>query len=107
MDKLFLPEYELIMTTTQHTPWVETTAAKLVALYDKAFGGKTGGRFRIPMKLVRQLAGRRRLYEDDVRDLQRAVFEAGYVLIDMETFFVVMSANAFTNYRRANEDCLT
>lgn len=50
--------------------------------------------------------GRRRLYEDDVKALSRALCERGFVLIDMEGFFVVLSANTFVNYRRANEDSL-
>ena len=58
------------------------------------------------MKLVREIADKRRLYEDDIRALTRALFERGFVLIDMDTFFVVMSANGFVNYRRANEDCI-
>jgi len=88
--------------------FIEQTVAKLVALYDQPFGGtgKKGGRYRIPAKLVRDIAGRRRLYEDDVKELTRAMLEKGYVLIDMDSFFVVTSANTFVNYRRANEDCL-
>ena len=84
----------------------ETTADHLARLYGRAFGGKDNGRYRIAAKLVRQLMGRRRLYEDDVTALRRDLFERGYVLIDMESYFVVMSANTFVNYRRANEDCL-
>jgi len=79
-------------------------ADKLAALYADPFGGKKSGRYRIAAKLVRQIAGRRRLYEVDIRDLTRALLERGYVLIDMESFFVVLSANTFVNYRRANED---
>ena len=75
-------------------------------LYSKAFGGKENGRYRISAKLVRDLAGRRRLYEDDIRELSRAMLERGFVLIDMDSFLVVMSANTFVNYRRANEECL-
>ncbi|MGP1396953.1 MAG: hypothetical protein ACTS3R_15720 [Inquilinaceae bacterium] len=85
---------------------IVATADRLAALHDRAFGGKPGGRYRISAKLVYRIAGRRRLYEDDVRGLRRALLERGFVLIDMETFFVVISANAFVNYRRANEDCL-
>ncbi len=82
------------------------SADRLAALYNESFGGKETGRYRIAAKLVRALAGRRRLYEDDVRNLSRALLERGFVLIDMESFFVVMSANTFVNYRRANEEAI-
>ncbi|NOD62440.1 MULTISPECIES: hypothetical protein [unclassified Ruegeria] len=86
--------------------WISMTAARLAELYDQDFGGKPNGRYRIPDKLVRRIAGRRRLYETDIRALSVALFELGYVLIDMDTFYVVMSANSFVNYRRANDDCI-
>ena len=78
-------------------------ADRLAELYSDAFGGKPKGRYRIAVKLVRHLAGRRRLYEDDIRELTRAMLERGYVLIDMDSFFVVVAVNTFVNYRRANE----
>lgn len=81
-------------------------AEKLAALYERPFGGKAKGRYRIAMKQVRQLLGRRRLYEDDIRELTRATLERGYVLVDMDSFFVVMNANSFVNYRRTNEESL-
>ena len=84
----------------------EKVVDKLVFLYGQSFGGKDNGRYRITVKLMRQLMGRRRLYEDDVRALGRELFERGFVLVNMESFFVVMSANTFVNYRRANEECL-
>ncbi len=93
------------MNTENRT--IAEVAIRLAALYDQPFGSKDAGRYRISSKLVRQMAGRRRLYEDDVRNLTRAMLEIGYVLIDMDTFYVVMSANTFVNYRRANEDCLS
>tara|TARA_R110002073_G_scaffold3635_2_gene23934 strand:+ start:29940 stop:30221 length:282 start_codon:yes stop_codon:yes gene_type:complete len=81
-------------------------ADKLAALFDIPFGGKPKGRFRISNKLVRQALQRRRLYEDDVRRLGRELLERGFVLVDMDSFFVVLSANSFVNYRRANEESL-
>lgn len=88
---------------------IETTldalADKLAKLYGEKFGGKDNGRYRVAAKLIRDAAGRRRLYENDVRDLTRGMLERGFVLIDMDSFFVVMSANSFVNYRRANEHC--
>ncbi len=81
-------------------------ADRLAELYARPFGGKKTGRYRIAAKLVRELASRRRLYEDDVKELSREMLERGFVLVDMETFFVVLSANTFVNYRRANEDSI-
>lgn len=92
--------------TQPQTP-LATTANRLAALYSESFGGKSKGRYRVSVKLVRQLAGKRRLYEDDIRALTREMLERGYVLIDMDSFFVVMGANTFVNYRRANEDVLS
>ncbi len=83
--------------------WVDPTVEKLALFYDRAFGGKKAGRYRISEKLLRKLANRKRLYEDDIQVLGRALFERGYVLLDLNTFYVVMSANAFVNYRRVSD----
>lgn len=85
---------------------IDNIADRLSRLYDAEFGGKERGRFRIATKLVRQIAGKRRLYEDDICLLGRAMLERGYVLIDMDTFFVILSANTFLNYRRVNESSI-
>ncbi|MFT6558369.1 hypothetical protein [Sneathiella sp.] len=82
-------------------------ADRLADLYLQSFGGKEKGRYRISEKLVRKLADRRRLYERDIRALTYLMYEKGYVFIDMDSFFVVLSANTFVNYRRVNEDSLT
>ena len=79
----------------------ETATKRLAEMYTKEFGGKPSGRYRISRKLLAELGGHRRLYAEDVTALTRALLEQGFVLIDMESFFVVMSANAFVNYRRA------
>jgi hypothetical protein len=84
----------------------DAVADTLARLYSEKFGGKDRGRYRVAARAIRDAAGRRRLYENDVQALARAMVERGYVLIDMDTFFVVMSANAFLNYRRANDQCL-
>lgn len=85
---------------------MQNAADRLAELYDIGFGGKKSGRYRMPAKLMRELVQRQRLYEDDIRALERALLERGFVLIDMDTFYVVISANAFVNYRRANESLL-
>ncbi|SMX41452.1 hypothetical protein [Actibacterium lipolyticum] len=82
------------------------TAETLAELYAQSFGGKSSGRYRIPQKLLREMLGVRRLYSDDIVGLTRALFEKGYVLIDMDSFYVVMSANSFVNYRRLSNDAI-
>jgi len=80
---------------------VDSAAKRLAEMYAEEFGGKPSGRYRIARKLLAELVGQRRLYAEDVIALTRALLEQGFILIDMESFFVVMSANAFVNYRRA------
>lgn len=82
------------------------TARQLAALYTMSFGGKNAGRYRVASKQIRELLGTRRLYPDDITALTRCLLEEGYVLVDMDSFFVVLSANAFVNYRRVNADAL-
>ena len=84
----------------------DDVAARLQDLYGQPFGGKASGRFRIPEKLLREMMGRRRLYAEDRIALAQALYERGLVLIDMDSFFVVTSANAFVNYRRVGREAL-
>lgn len=84
----------------------DDAAETLQKLYSEPFGGKPSGRFRIPEKLLKEMMGRRRLYPEDRTGLTRALFERGFVLIDMDSFFVVMSANSYVNYRRVSKECL-
>jgi len=78
----------------------------LAMLYDQEFGGNRRGRFRISMKMLRGIAGRRRLHPAHIRAIADEVYERGLVLIDLETFFVVLSQRTFASYRRVNEASL-
>lgn len=81
-------------------------AARLAELYDHEFAGKSRGRYRVSMKHMRMLTGRRRVPPEMVRRIDEELFEAGYVLIDMETFFVVLAQRTFGSYRRVNDDAI-
>lgn len=81
----------------------DAIAHELVRLYEAPFGGKQRGRYRISAKFLRQMAGRTRLYPEEIDAIGRALFEQGFVLIDLESFVVVLSQNTFVSYRRANE----
>ena len=84
-------------------PAMPEIAERLVALYEHPFGGKQRGRYRVSMKLMRWLFGQRRVWPEQIKALQRALYERGYVLIDLEAYFVIVSQNTFTNYRRVND----
>jgi len=81
-------------------------ASRLAGLYTQSFGGKASGRYRLSAKQMKELLGRKRLYDDDIALLTRAALEEGVVLIDMDNFFVIMAANSFVNYRRLSGDAL-
>ena len=81
-------------------------AAQLAALYDLQFGGKERGRYRISMKHMRALTGRRRVPVETIRRIGEELFELGYVLIDLETFFVVLAQRTFARYRRVGDHSL-
>jgi len=83
-----------------------STAKQLAALYSESFGGKASGRYRLPAKQLRDMMGRKRLYAEDIVGLSRALLEQGFLLIDMDSFYVVMGANSFVNYRRLSSDAI-
>lgn len=72
----------------------------LVRLSAERFGGVSGGKYRISRKFLRQLAGRRKLPDDYLSALAEEMFEAGFVLVDCESYFIVLSQKQFASYRR-------
>lgn len=78
-------------------------AQSLSEIYEQGFGGKPRGRYRISMKHMRTLTGRRRVTPDVVQAIATELFEMGYVLIDLETFFVVLAQRTFSSYRRVSD----
>lgn len=87
-------------TERDDRPDPDRIADLLVALEATAFGGKPSGRFRISRKFLRQFAGRRRLPPTLVDAIADEMFERGFVLIDMESYFVVIPQRYFSSYRR-------
>ncbi|MDJ0942536.1 MAG: hypothetical protein QNJ30_03690 [Kiloniellales bacterium] len=81
-------------------------AERLAGFYDRRFGGKDRGRFRISMKHFKLLTQRRRVPAETVRKIGEELFELGFVLIDLETFFVILPQRSFRNYRRLSDSCV-
>ena len=84
-------------------PTERHVAEHLAALYERSFGGKERGRYRISMKHLRVLTARRRVPARLLRRIGEELFEMGYVFIDLETFFVVLAQGTFTSYRRVSD----
>ncbi len=91
------------MNDLSSKPGVRTVAERLVKLYEVPFGGKQRGRFRISMKVMRALTGRKRVSEAMVREISAEVFELGYVLVDLDGYFVVLAQRTFRGYRRVSD----
>jgi hypothetical protein len=82
---------------------LETLVDELVDLYDRPFGGKVRGRFRVSTKLLCDYLGKRRLWPDEIEAIGRVLYQRGYVSVDMGSYLVILSHKTFTNYRRVNE----
>jgi len=81
-------------------PPASEVARRLAEFYEQPFGGKPNGRYRVSPKLLRRLAQRRRISDEFAAQVAEEIFELGYVFIDLESFYVVTGARAYTNYRR-------
>jgi len=78
----------------------DALAQILVRLFGERFGGASAGKFRISRKFLRQLAGRRKLSDGYFAQLAEEMFEAGFVFVDCESYFIVLSQRQFASYRR-------
>ena len=87
-------------------PTEQVVAERLAELYERAFGGKQRGRYRISMKHMKMLTARKRIPTRTIRRIAEELFEQGYLLIDLETYFVVLAERTFRSYRRANDSCV-
>ena len=81
-------------------PSVREIAALLAELYGQEFGGARTGKYRISRKFLRQVAGRRRLTPELIHEIGDELFEHGFVIVDLESFFAVLHQRLFNSYRR-------
>ncbi|MBD1400740.1 hypothetical protein [Pelovirga terrestris] len=81
----------------------EQIAQHLVDIYQDSFGGKPSGRYRISMKHLRRIAGHRRVFQQDLAQISKEMYQLGYSLIDMESFCVVINHKTFVHYRRYSD----
>ena len=87
-------------------PTVQQAAEILIALYDAPFGGKRSGRYRLSRKAMREILGRRHIPASVLEKLIDEVFEAGYLLLDLDTHFAVLEQRIVNNYRNVTQAAL-
>ena len=84
-------------------PTERQIAEWLAQLYETQFAGKARGRYRISMKHMRMLTGRRRVHSDAIDRIAEELFELGFVLVDLEAFFVGLAQRPFRIFRRGSD----
>jgi hypothetical protein len=96
----------LVEEIMEGRPSEQYVAERLAVLYEAKFGGKERGRYRFSMKQMRALTGRKRVPGYTIRKIGEEIFERGYILIDLETYFVVLAQSTFRSYRRMSDSSL-
>ncbi len=89
-----------------HRQSASAVATTLAQLYELAFGGKQNGRYRISRKFLHEIAGRRKISDDFLRDVAEEVFEAGFILIDLGTYIAVLNQSLTNNYRHVTKNAV-
>lgn len=82
---------------------VDAVVEVLVALHGLRFGNRSSGKYRISRKYFRQISARRKLTPEFVGAVTDEIFEKGFVLIDLETHFVLMKQALFNSFRRVTD----
>ncbi|GHU18115.1 hypothetical protein FACS189475_03060 [Betaproteobacteria bacterium] len=80
-------------------PNPEKVAELLSKIYEYEFGGKEKGRYKISRSNLRRLACRKRLEDATINKITDAVFELGYIMIDLGDYFAVVKESVMLNYR--------
>lgn len=77
----------------------EEIALLIKRIYDREFGGKNRGRFKIARSTLRQLAQRRRLDDIAIEEIKDAALELGFIMADLGDYFAVVDHKVMMNYR--------
>lgn len=80
----------------------DEVAKILISLHDRQFRSRRTGKYRISRSALRAVCGRHKLTERFLEEIETELFERGYVLVDLETYFAVMNQKLFDSFRRAS-----
>ena len=82
-------------------------AKALAEIYEKPFGGKDRGRYRISRRNLRRLSGKKRLEDGTIQKIVEAAYDRGFVIIDLGDEFAVIEEGVMANYRPAPKAVLS
>lgn len=77
------------------------SAAVLAALYEEAFSDQQSGSYRISRDDMRAVTGRPVFHQTIIEDVADWLIERGLIMIDRDSFYVIMRYDAFDDIRLA------
>jgi hypothetical protein len=81
-------------------------ASVLAEIYDKAFGDKQSGGYRIDRDALRNITGRPIFHQTVIEDAADWLVERGLILIDRDHYFVIMRPAVLDGIREVPDDVL-
>lgn len=74
-------------------------ASDLIVFYHSSFGGKIKGRYKIKREHLSSILKINFLKNYQIEELQYSLLDRGFIIINLDMVFIVMTVVTFNNYR--------
>ena len=74
-------------------------ASDLILFYHSSFGGKMKGRYKIKREHLSSILKNIFLKNNQIEELRYSLLDRGFILIDLDIEFIIMTVVTFNNYR--------
>ncbi len=85
----------------------EDVAQELADIYEKTFGGKKRGRYKISRGNLCSLSLRKRLEDSTIEKITNAAYDIGYIIVNLGEYFAVIEEGVMLNYRPVPKSVLS
>ena len=82
-------------------------AKDLADIYEKTFGGKKRGRYKISRGSLCSLSSRKRLEDSIIDKITDAAYDIGYIIVNIGEYFAVVEEGVMLNYRPVPKSVLS
>ena len=82
-------------------------AKELAGIYEKTFGGKKRGRYKISRGSLCRLSSRKRLEDSTIDKITDAAYDIGYIIVNLGEYFAVVEESVMLNYRPVPKSVLS